>query len=101
MASEVVRGYNRKFNSPKCIFKMDLRKAYDSIDWEFLGDVLREMNFPVRIIEWILGFVKTISYFVLMNGRLMRPFKATKGLRQGDPLSPTSLPWEWITYSGY
>nr|QIA97950.1 hypothetical protein AP_R.00g000460-v1.0.a3 [Amaranthus palmeri] len=53
LAAELIKGYNRKNNSPRCMIKMDLRKAYDSISWEFLFSVISEMGFPPRFVEWI------------------------------------------------
>lgn len=76
LASELMRGYNTRFNSSKCMFKMDLRKAYDSVDWDFMDEVLREMSFPISFIDWVMGCVKTVSYSVLINGRPLRPFDA-------------------------
>lgn len=42
LASDLIKGYGRKGLSPRCVIKIDLRKAYDSVDWPFLEVMLRE-----------------------------------------------------------
>lgn len=53
MAQELVNGYGRKHVSPICALKVDLRKAFDSMDWNFLLKVLEAMKFPAQFINWI------------------------------------------------
>lgn len=88
LAAELIKGYTRKNNSPRCMIKMDLRKAYDSISWEFLFSVMSEMGFPPKFVNWIRVCVTTVTFSILVNGMPMKPFAAKKGLRQGDPISP-------------
>ncbi|XP_021741986.1 uncharacterized protein LOC110708209 [Chenopodium quinoa] len=70
------------------MIKVDLKKAYDSVEWGFLESVLSELGFPSLFIKWILGCITSVSFSILINGAPSKPFKAKKGLRQGDPLSP-------------
>ncbi|KAK6786473.1 hypothetical protein RDI58_014998 [Solanum bulbocastanum] len=88
MSHELVKGYNRKGISNRCMIKVDMKKAYDSLEWRFLEKVLYELKFPARVIKWILQCVTTITYSIQVNGKHTRPFKAKRGVRQGDPLSP-------------
>ena len=88
LATELVKGYNRKFNTPKCMLKVDLRNAYDSVDWRFLKRMLEELAFPPKFVEWIMCCISTVSYSPVVNGSPTTPFFAAKGLRQGDPISP-------------
>lgn len=70
------------------MIKIDLQKAYDSVEWIFLQQVMEALNFPWKFIRWIMECVQTVSYTVMVNGQTTEPFQAAKGLRQGDPMSP-------------
>lgn len=88
LATELLKGYTRKAISPRCMLKVDLQKAYDSVEWPFLQSVLEELGFPAVFISWIMGCITSVSYSLLINGHPTTPFAAKKGLRQGDPMSP-------------
>ncbi|XP_062119168.1 uncharacterized protein LOC133832909 [Humulus lupulus] len=51
---DLLKGYTRKNISSKCILKMDLSKAYDTIDWDFSADLLKALCFPSKFIKWIM-----------------------------------------------
>ncbi|XP_056688387.1 uncharacterized protein [Spinacia oleracea] len=88
LASELIKGYTRKYISPRCMIKIDLRKAYDSLEWPFLKVMLHELGFPARFVDWIMECLSTVSYYIFLNGYPTEPIPAKKGLRQGDPMSP-------------
>lgn len=88
LAQELFRKYHRKSTSPRCIIKVDLRKAFDSINWSFLKSMLQRLNFPDQFIQWIMQCVTITTYSIALNGGLNGLFKGAKRLRQGDPLSP-------------
>lgn len=88
LASELIKGYNQRHISPRCMIKVDLKKAYDSIEWSFLFTVLSELGFPSVFIKWIKSYVTTVSYTIMLNGKPSPSILAKKGLRQGDPISP-------------
>lgn len=68
---------------------MDLKKAYDSISWDFLHEMLIALEFPVCFTKWIMLCVTSPKYSIFFfNGGLHGYFPGRKGLRQGDPLSP-------------
>ncbi|KAG7599606.1 Endonuclease/exonuclease/phosphatase superfamily [Arabidopsis suecica] len=70
------------------LLKLDLEKAYDRIRWDFLEDTLTVSGLPEKYVGWIMQCVKGPSMNVLWNGEKTETFKPSRGLRQGDPLSP-------------
>ncbi|KAG8475435.1 hypothetical protein CXB51_032213 [Gossypium anomalum] len=68
--------------------KLDMSKAYDRVQWDFIKQIMIRMGFATRWIEIIMKCITTVSYSVVMNGQLGVKFQPHKGLRQGDPLSP-------------
>ncbi|XP_062114943.1 uncharacterized protein LOC133828913 [Humulus lupulus] len=85
---DLIKGYKRKHSSPRCLMKIDLSKAYDSIDLNFLENLLKALRFPGCFIRWVMICMRGSSYCLMMNGRLQGSFQGGKGLRQGDPISP-------------
>ena len=68
--------------------KVDLQKAYDHINWHFLQTVLSQLGFSPTFVNWILQCVTTVTSSILVNGSRIEQFFPTRGLRQGNPLSP-------------
>lgn len=65
-----------------------MQKANDRIEWDFLRECLIKMGFCGRWVNWVMQCVSTVSYSIKINGEPMPYFKPTRGIRQGDPLSP-------------
>ena len=78
----------RKSRVPGVICKLDMEKAYDHVNWEALLYLLNRMGFGVKWCKWIRTCISTIQFSVLINGSLADFFGSSRGLRQGDPLSP-------------
>ncbi|GJT39303.1 hypothetical protein Tco_0939168 [Tanacetum coccineum] len=70
LTQELMHNYHLDRGTPRCAFKVDIQKAYDTVDWEFLREVLIGFGFHTRMVSWIMECV------------------GKRGLRQGDPLSP-------------
>lgn len=88
LAEQFLRQYERKYISPRCLLKIDIPKAYDTVTWVFLEDVMRALNFPEIFCNWIMACVTTPAYSVALNREVKGFFSGMQGLRQGDPLSP-------------
>ena len=87
IANEVIDfWYKRKEKGLIC--KLDIGKANDSINWKFLMKVLHKRGFGARWMEWIWWCISTANFSILVNGVPTGYFSNSKGLRQGDPLSP-------------
>lgn len=71
-----------------CVYKLDLAKAYDRVDWSFLNKVLLKLGFHCDWVDQVMTCVTSVSYTICFNGVASAPFTPTRGLRQGDPLSP-------------
>ncbi|XP_019231592.1 PREDICTED: uncharacterized protein LOC109212408 [Nicotiana attenuata] len=74
--------------SPNVIIKLEMTKAYDRLSWIFLAKVMRRMGFDERFIGIVFGTISNNWYSVLINGQPHGFFKSTRGVKQGDPLSP-------------
>lgn len=68
--------------------KIDLAKAYDSVDWLFLKDTLSAFGFLDLCTRLIMNCVSKAFFSILWNGEKLPKFKAARGLRHGDLLSP-------------
>ncbi|KAL0455426.1 UNVERIFIED_CONTAM: LINE-1 reverse transcriptase [Sesamum latifolium] len=88
LAQELFNGYNQQHLPPRCALKVDLRKAYDTVEWDFLSAVLALFGFPKQFILWIEECVTMPSFSVCLNGSPHGFFRGARGLRQGDPMSP-------------
>ncbi|GKB30734.1 RNA-directed DNA polymerase, eukaryota [Tanacetum coccineum] len=75
-------------NQQAMIFKVDFAKAYDSITWDYLDDVLKSFGFGVKWRSWIHGSLNSSKASILVNGSPTSEFQFHRGLKQGDPLAP-------------
>ena len=68
--------------------KIDIKKVYDKLERSFIRDVLIRANLPADLIDIIMSSISTISTSILFNGEALELIYPSRGIRQGDPLSP-------------
>ena len=68
--------------------KLDIENAYDHVNWEFLMFLLQQCGFSEKWKRWIRCCISTVKFSILINGCPSDFFRSSRGLRQGDPLSP-------------
>ena len=68
--------------------KIDLEKAYDKLEWSFIRQMFFRINLPRNLINLIMSCVSSVFTSILFNGGALEPFFPSRGIRQGDPLSP-------------
>ena len=77
-----------KLHIPGMILLIDFEKAFDTVSWGFIDNVLKIFNFGDSIKKWIHTFYSGSQSCIIQNGYMSSFFNLGRGCRQGDPLSP-------------
>ena len=80
--------FRKKGKKGSLALKLDISKAYDQVEWQFLQSVMEKMGFLVTWIERVKSCVTTPSFSILVNGKAYGMIHPTRGIRQGDLLLP-------------
>lgn len=88
LAQQLIRKYGRSTCTPRSMLMVDITKAFDTISWTFLLELLLQLGFPAVMIIWIRECISTASFSISLNGRMHGFHKTKTGLIQGDPISP-------------
>ena len=84
----MVHSLNKDTHGGNIMIKVDMAKAYDRVDWNFLLEVFRCFGFSLSFCDLIRACISNIWYYVLLNGTMRGFFQGGRGLRQGDRLLP-------------
>ncbi|GJS67148.1 hypothetical protein Tco_0681712 [Tanacetum coccineum] len=84
LTQELMHNYHLDRGPSRCAFKVDIQKAYDTVDWGFLREVLIGFGFHDRMVKWIMECVTTTSFSISINGSLHGYFKEILGLRSRE-----------------
>jgi len=87
LASELVDNFEADGETTRGCLQVDISKAYDNVNWEFLINILKALDLPLVFIHWIWVCISSASYSIAFNGELIGFFQGKKGIRQGDPMS--------------
>ena len=68
--------------------KLDMSTAYDRVEWPYLEGAMRTLGFSSRWIALMMNCVKSVTYSIVVNGKQCGKIFPSRGLQQGDPLSP-------------
>ncbi|XP_060200737.1 uncharacterized protein LOC132629008 [Lycium barbarum] len=88
LTQELVQDIKKNNKHRNIVMKLDMAKAYDKVCWLFLKTVIRKMGFSEIFIDLIHRIIAEVWYSVMINGMRHGFFHSTRGLKQGDPLSP-------------
>nr|KYP61054.1 Retrovirus-related Pol polyprotein LINE-1 [Cajanus cajan] len=68
--------------------KIDLEKAYDRLNWKFIKETLIDIGLPNNFVELVWACISSGKLRMMWNGEALEEFLPSRGVRQGDPISP-------------
>ena len=89
LVQEVIRTLRyRRGRTGYVAIKLDLEKAYDRLEWSFIQETLVFFQLPPNLITLIMNMISSTRFHILWNGMPLLEVVPSRGVRQGDPLSP-------------
>ncbi|KAL0555833.1 hypothetical protein IC582_004334 [Cucumis melo] len=70
------------------VIKLDIEKAFDKLNWRFIDFMLMKKGYPIKWRRWIKACISSVQYSIIINGRPRGKIQPSRGIRQGDPISP-------------
>lgn len=68
-------------------FKLDICKAFAHVEWDFLKDIMKKLDFYPSFMSWIIFYISTVSFSYVIRNRVSKHFKPLWGIKQRDPFS--------------
>lgn len=91
VASEAINLLHKRTFGGNIALKIDIKKAFDSMDWDFLLKVMHQFGFDLTFCNWVKVALLSAKLSISVNGNSVGYFSCKRGVRQGDPLSPLLL----------
>ncbi|XP_049399720.1 uncharacterized protein LOC125863746 [Solanum stenotomum] len=88
LAQEIIHQIKKPTIGSNVVIKLDMAKAYDRVSWSYTCLILRKMGFDEVFIDMVWRIMANNWYSIIINGKRHGFFHSTRGLKQGDPLSP-------------
>lgn len=88
MANDMVHLLERKVQGGNVMIKLDMAKAFDRVNWTYLESIMLRFGFHARLIRIIMNNMRHSKLSIAVNGINYGFFSPTRGVKQGDPLSP-------------
>lgn len=88
IAQEMIYSMNKKIIGGNTMIKIDMAKVYDKINWKFFIEVMKRLGFSDQWRGLIFNCISSPMCFIMLNGSIKGFFKTSRGIRQGDSLSP-------------
>ncbi|XP_070048494.1 uncharacterized mitochondrial protein AtMg01250-like [Nicotiana tomentosiformis] len=89
LTQEIVHNINQSPQLENVVMKLDMAKAYDRVDWDYLCQVLRQMGFSEVWIDRVWRLISNVWYSINLNGSRQGFFKSSRGIKQGYPIFPS------------
>jgi hypothetical protein len=74
--------------TPGMLLKLDLSKAFDKLSWQYMKALLSAFGFNKDWVTCIMNLISSTFFSILVNGVPSQPLSPSRGIRQGNPLSP-------------
>uniref|UniRef100_A0A8R7R9Q2 Reverse transcriptase domain-containing protein n=1 Tax=Triticum urartu TaxID=4572 RepID=A0A8R7R9Q2_TRIUA len=79
---------NKAKKNQSCALNLDMMKAYDRVEWSYLRAVMLKLGFNARWVDIVMSLVTMVKFSMMFNGKKLQQFEPSRGIRQGDPISP-------------
>lgn len=80
------------------VVKLDISKAYDRVEWDFLREMMRKMQSPEYFVTLIFQCIQLVEFQILINGHPSQAFALKWSLRQGDLFISIFIPYLCIRF---